>query len=183
MGSLLKTPRGLLRVPQRSDDVAIQRYYWDNRYFFKPWMPSYAPQRFELPFIQEWIQKTRAAQEAGSLLTFLLILDAAPDQVIGMITFSQIQRGVAQYCFLGYHIDEQYNGQGLATEALITALSYVFDILQLHRIEANIMPHNQASIRVIEKLGFEREGLCKALLKIDGRWQDHWRYALINPRV
>lgn len=71
----------------------------------------------------------------------------------------------------------------MTTEALKAAIRYIFEEWKLHRIEANIIPRNAASIRVIEKLGFEREGYCRKYLKINGIWEDHYSYALLNKAV
>ncbi len=65
------------------------------------------------------------------------------------------------------------------TEAADLLLSYVFDTLVLHRVEAACMPANAASIRVLTKLGFRREGLARHYLRIDGTWQDHVLFGLV----
>jgi ribosomal-protein-alanine N-acetyltransferase len=70
---------------------------------------------------------------------------------------------------------------GYITEALRRAIRFAFEDLQLHRIEANIMPKNVRSIRVVEKLGFVNEGLSRKYLKIAGVWEDHVHYVLLNP--
>ena len=70
------------------------------------------------------------------------------------------------------------NGRGYCTEALSGAMTFAFDLLQLHRIQAAIMPRNAASIRVVEKNGFRREGLAERYLLIGGRWEDHAIYAV-----
>jgi ribosomal-protein-alanine N-acetyltransferase len=67
------------------------------------------------------------------------------------------------------------------TEALERAISFAFEDMRLHRIEANIMPKNARSIRVVEKLGFVNEGLSRKYLKIAGSWEDHIHYVLLNP--
>lgn len=56
----------------------------------------------------------------------------------------------------------------------------VFEELKLHRIEAPIMPRNETSINVVSKLGFTNEGIAKKLIKVNGIWEDHIRWALIN---
>ncbi len=75
---------------------------------------------------------------------------------------------------------ESVNGKGLMTEALYVAIAYVFQHWHLHRIEANIMPTNLASIKVVEKLGFANEGRSVKYLKINGQWEDHDHYVLRN---
>ncbi len=66
------------------------------------------------------------------------------------------------------------------TEAVGKVVEYAFDVLGLHRLEANIMPRNKASLRVVEKLGFSEEGLSRKLLLINGRWEDHVRMVKLN---
>jgi ribosomal-protein-alanine N-acetyltransferase len=60
-------------------------------------------------------------------------------------------------------------------------VDYAFEVLKLHRIEAGVMPHNIGSIRVLEKAGFHKEGLSKKNVKINGRWEDHLHFAIVNP--
>ena len=103
------------------------------------------------------------------------------EQMIGACNFSGIIRGAFQACYLGYHIDEAHQGQGLMQEALEAGIGYMFDSQNLHRIMANYIPGNDRSARLLERLGFEREGYAKAYLNIAGRWQDHVLTALVNP--
>ena len=70
---------------------------------------------------------------------------------------------------------------GMMTDALKRAIRFAFEDMKLHRIEANIMPHNTRSISVVEKLGFVNEGLSRKYLKIAGKWEDHLHYVLLNP--
>ena len=93
---------------------------------------------------------------------------------------SQIIRGVLQSAFLGYSIDEKENGKGIATEAISKVIEISFNELKLHRLEANIIPTNAASIRVVEKLNFTKEGYSRDYCKINNKWQDHLRFAVIN---
>jgi ribosomal-protein-alanine N-acetyltransferase len=102
-------------------------------------------------------------------------------QMIGACNFSGIIRGAFQACYLGYHIDQSHQGQGLMQEGLEAGIGYMFETQNLHRIMANYIPGNERSARLLERLGFEREGYAKAYLNIAGRWQDHVLTALVNP--
>ena len=73
-----------------------------------------------------------------------------------------------------------HNGRGIMTEAVRLVVSYAFHDLKLHRIEAGVMPHNVASIKVLEKAGFHQEGISRKNVKINGEWQDHVLLAIIN---
>ncbi|GMA58037.1 acetyltransferase (GNAT) family protein [Alicyclobacillus sacchari] len=78
-------------------------------------------------------------------------------------------------------MDKAYNGRGYTTEAVRLVVDYAFRVLKLHRIEAGVMPHNEGSIRVLEKSGFEKEGLSKKNVLINGKWEEHLHFAIVNP--
>jgi ribosomal-protein-alanine N-acetyltransferase len=99
--------------------------------------------------------------------------------LLGAINLSEIVRGKFQSCYLGYYIGPAYTGQGYMTEALQLMLATAYRRLRLHRVEANIQPNNAASIRLVKRAGFRREGYSPRYLKIGGRWRDHERWALL----
>lgn len=101
------------------------------------------------------------------------VFDAGARRLVGGMTLSTVRRGVAQAATVGYWIGTAETGRGLATAALGRLLRHAFDDLGLHRVEAACMPRNLASLRVLGKCGFEREGLGRRYLRIDGRWEDH----------
>jgi ribosomal-protein-alanine N-acetyltransferase len=96
----------------------------------------------------------------------------------GEITLSSIQRGPFQNGSIGYWIDEELAGSGLIPEAVVVVLEFAFQTLRLHRIEVAIIPRNEASRRVVEKLGLRNEGVALGYLEINGEWEDHVRYAM-----
>lgn len=95
------------------------------------------------------------------------------NELILDVSLSNLIRGVFQGAHLGYKIAEQHTRQGLMTEAVDAVVSHAFTRLRLHRIMANYQPWNTASGRILEKLGFEQEGLAKDYLFINGQWRDH----------
>jgi ribosomal-protein-alanine N-acetyltransferase len=101
-------------------------------------------------------------------------------RLAGEITLSSIQRGPFQNAFVGYWVDQARAGQGLAPEATVAVLRFAFEELALHRIEVAIVPRNRASRRVVEKLELREEGVALRYLEIDGRWEDHVRYAITS---
>jgi ribosomal-protein-alanine N-acetyltransferase len=111
-------------------------------------------------------------------MTFF-IFENRSGRLTGGITLGNIRHGVAQSGHIGYWIGERFAGQGLMVDAVKLVISFAFDSLRLHRLEAACIPGNARSIRVLEKAGFQREGLLKSYLKINGVWQDHYLYALI----
>ena len=101
-------------------------------------------------------------------------------QLAGEITLSSIQRGPFQNAFIGYWVDRELAGQGLVPEATVIVLRFAFEELALHRVEIAIVPRNHASRRVVEKLGVREESIALRYLEIDGRWEDHVRYAITS---
>ena len=99
--------------------------------------------------------------------------------IIGSISLSQIFRGGFQNAYLGYYVGARFARQGYMTEALQLMLEYTFERLRLHRVEANIQPENVASIALVKRAGFVREGFSRRYLKVCGRWRDHERWAII----
>lgn len=102
------------------------------------------------------------------------------EQLIGQISLFSIKRLPYSSGLVGYSIDEQCAGRGIASEALALAVSFAFETAKLHRIEAYVSPNNVSSIRVLEKNGFMREGLLRKLLYINGKWEDHYLYAILS---
>jgi len=94
---------------------------------------------------------------------------------VGSIGLSQIARGVFQNAMLGYAIDGQCQGRALMREALQAVIAFAFSpAIDLHRIQANVRPENRRSIALLERLGFEREGLAREYLFIDGKLRDEY---------
>jgi len=108
-----------------------------------------------------------------------LILRRSDRAVMGAVELSQIVAGRFRSAYLGYHIGAPFARQGYMREALVVVLRVAFGPLRLHRVEANIQPHNRASIALVKGLGFRREGYSRRYLKIGGRWRDHERWALL----
>jgi ribosomal-protein-alanine N-acetyltransferase len=98
----------------------------------------------------------------------------------GEITLSSIQRGPFQSASIGYWIDEAEAGHGYVPEGVVMVLHFAFEAIDLHRVEISIIPRNRSSLRVVEKLGIRREGVAERFLEIDGRWEDHVRFAMTS---
>ena len=96
----------------------------------------------------------------------------------GEVTLSSILRGPFQSATIGYWVDEALAGRGYVPEAVVMTLHFAFEAIGLHRVEISIIPRNHASRRVVEKLGIRMEGISEGYLEIDGRWEDHVRYAV-----
>ena len=82
---------------------------------------------------------------------------------------------------IGYCLDRTHWGNGYMNEALQALLGYAFAELALHRIEADVDPRNRASIRTVERLGFQREGYLRERWQVNGEIQDTVFYGLLRP--
>lgn len=110
---------------------------------------------------------------AGTGYRFYIQRTGQPKEVIGVIGLNNVIWGAFRSALLGYKLDTRWTCRGYMTMAVSLLADYAFRELHLHRIEGNAMPRNRASLRVLEKNGFEPEGLAKAYLKVNGVWEDH----------
>lgn len=99
-------------------------------------------------------------------------------EIVGQVGLGDISRGAFQSCYMGYWIGAAYARQGLMSEAVRLAVGYAFEELELHRVEANVVPTNRASKGLVKKLGFRYEGTAKRYLRIAGKWADHEHWAV-----
>ena len=178
----LATKRLLLQPPDPRLAGPICAYFKRNREFLAPWSPRMRPVFFSEAFHRDKIQQELSQMSERRLVKFWLfqLSDSGFRHPLGQISFSNLIWGAFRSCFLGYSIDQAEAGRGFTTEALAEALRFVFDELRLHRVEANIMPRNLASIRVVQKLDFVCEGSSPKYLKINGIWEDHLHYVIRN---
>lgn len=168
------TERLILQSPDRIRIDDLCRYYLRNRDFHRPYMP-FRPDRW----FGENAQRDRLANHGTSARHFFVVSESEPG-VFGEIAFTQISGAAFQSCFAGYSIDRDQASSGWMTEALIGASAWMFREGVVSRIQANVMPHNRASIRVLQKAGFKKEGEHLDYLRINGRWEDHHSYALLQ---
>ena len=111
-----------------------------------------------------------------------LIIEKKSGNLIGMANFTNFDRGAFQNARLGYKISHSSEGRGLMFEALSAALPYIFETYKLHRIEANYMPRNERSGRLLKRLGFIEHGRAPQYLQINGIWEDHILTSKINDK-
>ena len=175
----IETKRMVLKIGKHEDLSEIVSYFQRNQSFLSSFEPIQPDIFYTKARQREMMKNDLLEWKEGRTLRLWLFEKNNPKRVIGSIRFSSVVRGAFQSCFLGYRLDRELERQGLMTEALREAIPFVFHHLHLHRIEANVMPRNLASRRVVEKLGFREEGLAKRYLKIHGEWEDHIHYAVV----
>ena len=183
MPASYETDRLYLKILKKSEKNKVLDYYCRNKCFLEEWDPHRPDGFYTKEYQEQVLEKEYRSYEEGNLLKLWIFPKGEPSKVIGFIVFNNIVRGSFWSCHLGYKLDEDYINKGFITEALRKGIDIIFNDYKLHRIEANIMPQNARSLRVVEKLGFYNEGLAYKYLKIHGKWEDHIHWVLLNNRV
>ncbi len=174
----LEGARIFLRPPGRRDRDAWIRLRGASREFLEPWEPTWARDSLTAATYRLRLRRQVQGAEDDTGYSFLMFR-RADNALLGGTTLSRVQRNVVQSAQLGYWTGQPFTRQGYMTEALHCLLSHCFGRLALRRIEAACLPENEASRRLLERVGFRREGEAKEYLKIAGQWRDHLLYALI----
>ncbi|WP_240628466.1 GNAT family N-acetyltransferase [Bacillus salacetis] len=160
--------------------MELLRLQKDNKEFFEAFSMDRAAGFYTVEGQKERIRQFARDKENDHAYHFGIYL-SREDRLIGTINLFQVLRGSLQSAFIGYFLDHGHNGRGYATEAAKLIVQFGFAELRLHRIEAGVMPHNVGSIRVLEKSGFQKEGIARKNVRINGKWEDHQVLAIINP--
>ena len=150
-----------------------------NAEHLRPWSPLPPPggDPSSLTEISKAVLRQRREWKRGESFVFFVSPRNEEETILGRVALTGVMRGAFQSAYLGYWIDESHQGKGLMTEAVALALTFAFGDARLHRISAAVMPSNAASLRIVEKLGFRREGFAERYLQIAGRWEDHVLFA------
>jgi len=175
----LVTPRLVVRPPRTSDVAEIRRLLRANREHLQPWNPAPPPGEdpTSITEVSKAILRQRRDWKHGSGFVFMVAEREDPARFVGKIALNGVMRGAMWGAYLGYWMAADCQGKGLATEAIGAVLDFAFGPAGLHRVQAAIMPHNPRSLRVIEKLGFRKEGYAVRYLQIAGKWEDHLLFA------
>lgn len=169
----------LLRSPQMADFPQWARLRDESRAFLTPWEPIWPSDDLTRTGFRRRLRRY-AEDIAGDRAYPFLVFREADNALIGGITVANVRRGIVQAGTIGYWIGEPHARRGYMTAALRVLLPTLFGELNLHRVEAACIPNNAASIRVLEKCGFTREGLARRYLCINGVWQDHLLFGLLH---
>jgi ribosomal-protein-alanine N-acetyltransferase len=172
----------VLRAPQMSDYADWATLREASRDFLSPWEPTWPADDLTRSAFRRRIKRYTEDQR-GDLAYPFFIVHRTDEILLGGLTLSNIRRGCAQAGSLGYWMGAPYAHRGLMTAAVSALIPFAFGTLRLHRIEAACIPTNAASIRLLEKTGFRREGFARQYLCIDGVWQDHLLYARLRDEV
>lgn len=180
MKEIYHTDRLILRILRPKDAGLVLDYTTRNKDFLKEWETDRPDDYYTLGHQKSLLKRDYRRFQEGQMLRLWIFRKDDPSKVIGTIALDNIIRGPFLSCFLGYRLDRDNINQGYTTEALGELIRIAFEDMGLHRLEANIMPRNLRSLRVVEKLGFVDEGLSRDYLKINEKWEDHIHMVLLN---
>ncbi|SHE76625.1 GNAT family N-acetyltransferase [Clostridium fallax] len=165
-------------TPEYSCDLLD--YYLRNKEYLEPFEPARDKSFYTLEGQKEILLEGYKQFIDGTSLDFGIFKD---NKLIGKIKLSNIVFGVLRNAFLGYSIDENYQGKGFMREAVNLVLDYAFKEMGLHRIEASTLINNEKSQRVLKNCGFKELGINEEYLYINGQWSDHIIFYRINTEM
>ena len=165
-----------LRMPRLSDWEEWARLREESRNFLAPWEPSWPDDDLTRAAFRRRLQRYANDRQADVGYAFL-IFRASGGAIVGGVTLNNVRRGVSQTANLGYWMGAPFARRGYMNAALAALVPFAHGTLRLKRIEAACLPHNAASVRLLEKQRFTREGYARKYLCIAGEWQDHILFA------
>jgi len=179
----LTTPRRhgtvAIRLVRQRDARVLQQELLSNRAWLRPWEATSpdGPVSFDM---RTGVRRLLQQYRDGAGVPFVMEDDG---ELAGQLNVWGIARGSLASATIGYWVSERFAGRGITTASVALATDVCFDEMRLHRMEICIRPENQASLRVVEKLGFRYEGLRRRFIHINGDWRDHYAFALTREDV
>lgn len=165
-----------MRVPRMADFEEWVTLRGASRDFLAPWEPVWPDDDLTRGSFRRRIRRYERDLHEESGYAFLVFRKS--DRVmLGGATLTNLRRGAAQAASLGYWMGERHAGKGYMSAAIAALVPFTHSALRIRRIEAACLQSNAASMRLLEKLNFTREGVARQYLSIAGSWQDHLLYA------
>ena len=177
----LESERLIITTVNSSYAQAITDFYIRNKEHLLEWEDIKEDYFYTKAYQKMLIKYEQHATKKGMSVSFW-IKERASGELVGKISVFSIAGGNMSNCMIGYKLDKDHQSMGYMHEALSEVIRFLFEGLKLHRIDVCILPKNERSKSVVEKLGFIYEGVNRKFMRINGVWEDHLRYALINEK-
>jgi ribosomal-protein-alanine N-acetyltransferase len=175
----VQTARMTLRPLREGDRAEFIRMHEVSWKFFEPWSPTLQESERIGDLFTKQLRRTMDGLASGRDVRLAGFL--ADGRLGGMFNLNEIIRGDFQNAYAGWKVNIEVARQGIGTEGVLAMLDVAFAEpprgIGLHRVQANVIPHNVASLRLAERAGFKREGIARRYLRIAGQWQDHVMFA------
>lgn len=176
----LEGNRIFLRPPLSGDFAQWRDLRERSRSFLVPWEPGWNADELHRRSWRLRIKSWRNDMRSGATWPFF-VFERSSGALAGGISVFNVRHGAAESAEIGYWSGEPFAGRGYMGEALGLVVPFCFDVLGLRRIVAACIPDNTRSARLLEKAGFEREGVVRSYLRINGVRRDHVLYSLVAP--
>lgn len=158
---------------------SVLRFYLANREIFEQYETERPRNFYTEEYQKAMLQCEYNLAVKQSAVRFWVYEKERMEPIIGTVSLQNIRRGFYQSCELGYKFDQRFWGQGYAKESLCKCIEIAFGEMKLHRIEALVQPENHVSGKLLQGLGFVREGIKRQSVELHGIWKDHEVYALL----
>ena len=176
---LLEGKNCYLRILTEEDATIFTKLLIANKRYWSIFEPRQEPSFYTVAVQRDKIKESLYQMRDRREYNFG-IFKSDTNQLIGHISLYSIKRLPFSSGFIGYSIDERQTGKGIGSEAVRLVTEFAFDRVALHRVEAYVSPRNKGSINVLERSGYHLEGLLRQLLYINGVWEDHYMFSMIE---
>ncbi|MBQ5559934.1 MAG: GNAT family N-acetyltransferase [Lachnospiraceae bacterium] len=174
-----ETKRLILEILPSSYAKQVLNFYKENKEHIEPWEAKRDKMFYTETYQRSLLEAEYNEMIKSKMVRYYLFEKSKPDVIIGSVSAANIRYGAFDSCNIGYKMHKEYCGQGYCKEAVAELLRILFHEFHLHRIEAMVHPENKPSIAVLEGIGFEQEGLARDAAKLQGAWQDMYRYGIV----
>lgn len=177
-----ETERLILKILTTDYAALVLNFLYTNRDNFSPYEAAKTGNFYTVSFQRETLRLELSAFQKLQYIRYYVFKKGNDNEIIGTISFGNILNKPYSSASIGYKFDKNHLHMGYATEAVSAAVLAVLNNTSIHRINAFVIPTNTPSIHLLERIGFEYEGICREFALINGEYTDHLHYALINHR-
>ena len=173
------TDRLILRILSAREARMVLEFYKRNYEDFGKYEALPSRKTLSIPYQRTVLEAEEEYFRRGSMVRFFAFERMNPFHVIGTISFRDIKYASYACSTIGYKIDQNYRQKGFGHEMLQNTIQIMSREFKLHRVEALVLPDNIPSIRLLDGLGFQLEGILKEKIKLQGKWRDHYLYGKV----
>lgn len=174
-----ETDRLVLKILKPEYAPQLLDFYLRDRELFEAYEPDRSANFYTVPHLKNLMKNEYNLAFKQLSIRFYVFRKEQPNQIIGTVCFYDVEGGSYSCCSMGYKFSSAFHHQGYAAESMRRLIPAVFAGLGVHRITAWVMQDNAPSIRLLKRLGFRREGVCRDYLRIQGKWRDHLQFSLL----
>lgn len=183
MSFQLETNRLLLQIEREDKAADVLSFYKENASLFDCYEPTRPANFYTLSYQKAMLQYEYDQMIKGKTLRYYVYCKEEPFRIIGSVNFSRIEHGPFSHASIGYKFHQYFHKKGYAFEACQAAIPVIFQNYNIHRLEARVATDNLPSIKLLEKLSFQFEGIEYQSVEVQGTFKDHYRYSLLCPDI